>query len=155
MEARGGDGDAALGLVRVTRCNDAWELLRALDAAADAAGAGGLVVVDAPSAVLQQNMGGDRNPAGHQLVALVGAALWAAARRGLAVVVANSTARAYPDDDELGGGARGGRAVLALSCASSGRLRRFDDAKRRSSSRRAPSTATPPWRRRGAAVTLP
>ena len=59
-------------------------------------------MVDAPSRVLTPNLGGDRNPQGHQLLALATRALQTLARQGVCVLVANSTARGLSDgmDDE-------------------------------------------------------
>ena len=91
-----------LDLIRVCFAEDAWGMLRSLDDAGRFLKPGDVCVVDAPSRVLTPNLGGDRNPQGHQLLALATRALQTLARRGVCVLVANSTARGLSDgmDDE-------------------------------------------------------
>jgi RAD51-like protein 3 len=91
-----------LDLIRVCFAEDAWAMLRSLDDAGRFLKPGDVCVVDAPSRVLTPNLGGDRNPQGHQLLALATRALQTLARQGVCVLVANSTARGLSDgmDDE-------------------------------------------------------
>ena len=91
-----------LDLIRVCFAEDAWAMLRSLDDAGRFLKPGDVCVVDAPSLVLTPNLGGDRNPQGHQLLALATRALQTLARQGVCVLVANSTARGLSDgmDDE-------------------------------------------------------
>ena len=91
-----------LDLIRVCFAGDAWAMLRSLDDAGRFLRPGDVCVVDAPSRVLTPNLGGDRNPQGHQLLALATRALQTLARQGVCVLVANSTARGLSDgmDDE-------------------------------------------------------
>jgi len=91
-----------LDLIRVCFAEDAWAMLRSLDDAGRFLRPGDVCVVDAPSRVLTPNLGGDRNPQGHQLLALATRALQTLARQGVCVLVANTTARGLSDgmDDE-------------------------------------------------------
>ena len=89
-----------LDLIRVCSCVETWCLLRALDDTGRILKAGDVCVVDAPARVLTPNLGGERNPQGHQLLALTTHALQTLATKGIAVLVANSTSRGLSDGTE-------------------------------------------------------
>ncbi|KAJ8598164.1 hypothetical protein CTAYLR_007384 [Chrysophaeum taylorii] len=88
LVARGGDA-AAAARISVFFAADAHALVRYLDRRTSP-----VVVVDAPSALIAPNLGGDRNVLGHRDLALVAHALERRAKLGGALVLAvNSTVR--------------------------------------------------------------